>query len=189
MEEVNHRYMRKRVRWKNELKARGTLLMALPNEHQLKFNTYKCAKTLMEAIEKRQLNDEDLQQIDADDLEEIDLKWQMVMLTMRARSFLNKTGRKINPNGSETIRIQVSDKLNTGVGFDSHVFDSQENDMYKTSKGYYVVPPPYTGNFMPPKYDLCVQKPKSVGEPLIEDWISDNEDENENEFKSKHRKP
>ncbi|GJU71844.1 hypothetical protein Tco_1263249 [Tanacetum coccineum] len=38
---------------KNELKARGTLLMALLNEHQLKFNTYKCAKTLMEAIEKR----------------------------------------------------------------------------------------------------------------------------------------
>ncbi|GKC21006.1 hypothetical protein Tco_1023156 [Tanacetum coccineum] len=38
---------------KNELKARGTLLMALPNEHQLKFNTYKDAKTLMEAIEKR----------------------------------------------------------------------------------------------------------------------------------------
>ncbi|GKA03227.1 hypothetical protein Tco_0676008 [Tanacetum coccineum] len=38
---------------KNELKARDTLLMALTNEHQLKFNTYKCAKTLMEAIEKR----------------------------------------------------------------------------------------------------------------------------------------
>ncbi|GJU09257.1 hypothetical protein Tco_1125687 [Tanacetum coccineum] len=38
---------------KNELKARGTLLMALPNEHQLKFNSYKSAKSLMEAIEKR----------------------------------------------------------------------------------------------------------------------------------------
>ncbi|GJY11187.1 hypothetical protein Tco_0379372 [Tanacetum coccineum] len=38
---------------KNELKARGTLLIAFPNEYQLKFNTYKCAKTLMEAIEKR----------------------------------------------------------------------------------------------------------------------------------------
>ncbi|GJU90399.1 hypothetical protein Tco_1302822 [Tanacetum coccineum] len=38
---------------KNELKARGTLLMALPNEHQLKFNSYKNAKTLIEAIEKR----------------------------------------------------------------------------------------------------------------------------------------
>ncbi|GKE70420.1 hypothetical protein Tco_1528492 [Tanacetum coccineum] len=38
---------------KNELKAKGTLLMDLPNEHQLKFNSYKNAKSLMEAIEKR----------------------------------------------------------------------------------------------------------------------------------------
>ncbi|GJT47872.1 hypothetical protein Tco_0974029 [Tanacetum coccineum] len=37
---------------KNELKVRGTLVMALPNEHQLKFNSYKNAKSLMEAIEK-----------------------------------------------------------------------------------------------------------------------------------------
>nr|GFC76005.1 ribonuclease H-like domain-containing protein [Tanacetum cinerariifolium] len=40
-----------------------------------------------------QLGNEDLKQIDADDLEEIDLKWQMVMLTLRARKFLQKTGR------------------------------------------------------------------------------------------------
>nr|GEU89661.1 putative ribonuclease H-like domain-containing protein [Tanacetum cinerariifolium] len=38
---------------KNELKARGTLLMALSDKHQLKFNSHKDAKTLMEAIEKR----------------------------------------------------------------------------------------------------------------------------------------
>nr|GEW36250.1 ribonuclease H-like domain-containing protein [Tanacetum cinerariifolium] len=38
---------------KNELKAHGTLLMALPDKHQLKFNTRKDAKSLMEAIEKR----------------------------------------------------------------------------------------------------------------------------------------
>nr|GFA09770.1 hypothetical protein [Tanacetum cinerariifolium] len=37
---------------KNELKARGTVLMALPDKHQLKFNSHKDAKTLMEAIEK-----------------------------------------------------------------------------------------------------------------------------------------
>nr|GFA39807.1 hypothetical protein [Tanacetum cinerariifolium] len=36
---------------KNELKACGTLLMALLDKHQLKFNSYKDAKTLMEAIE------------------------------------------------------------------------------------------------------------------------------------------
>nr|GEZ55307.1 ribonuclease H-like domain-containing protein [Tanacetum cinerariifolium] len=38
---------------KNELKARGTLLMALPDKHQLKFNSHKDAKTLIKAIEKR----------------------------------------------------------------------------------------------------------------------------------------
>ncbi|GJW43719.1 putative ribonuclease H-like domain-containing protein [Tanacetum coccineum] len=247
---------------KNELKARGTLLMALPNEHQLKFNTYRCAKSLMEAIEKRfggnkesnktqktllkqqygnfngsssegldqtydrlqkliskleilgetisqedmnlkflrslpsewkthtliwrnkpnletlsmddlynnlkiyetevkgsssssqnsqnvafvysnssgstnqahvsnsantdsmsdaviysffanqsnspQLDNEDLQQIDVDDLEEMDLKWQMAIQTMRARRFLNKTRRNISANGSETIGFNKS---------------------------------------------------------------------------------
>nr|GEX87196.1 hypothetical protein [Tanacetum cinerariifolium] len=184
-----------RLAKKNKLKARGTLLTALSNKHQLKFNIHKGAKSLMEAIEKRfgcnketkkvqktllkqlnkadledqslddlfnnlkiyeaevkissstshntqniafvslnntdstnesvnavpsvsaastkapvstlpyvdnlsdaviysffasqsnnpQLDNEDLKQIDADDLEEMDLKWQMVMLTMRAR--------------------------------------------------------------------------------------------------------
>nr|GFD06992.1 ribonuclease H-like domain-containing protein [Tanacetum cinerariifolium] len=38
---------------KNELKARGTLLMALPDNHQLKFNSHKDAKSLMEALKKR----------------------------------------------------------------------------------------------------------------------------------------
>nr|GFD33560.1 hypothetical protein [Tanacetum cinerariifolium] len=38
---------------KNELKARGTLLMALSKKHQLKFNSHKDAKALMKAIEKR----------------------------------------------------------------------------------------------------------------------------------------
>nr|GEY16011.1 ribonuclease H-like domain-containing protein [Tanacetum cinerariifolium] len=42
-----------RLARKNELNARGTLLMALPDKHQLKFNIHKDAKTLMEAIEKR----------------------------------------------------------------------------------------------------------------------------------------
>ncbi|GJU84566.1 ribonuclease H-like domain-containing protein [Tanacetum coccineum] len=147
---------------KNELKVRGTVLMALLNEHQLKFNTYKCAKTLMEAIEKRlqklisrleilgeTISQEDMNlkflrslpsewkthtlirrnkpnldtlsmddlyknlkiyetEIDADNLKEMDLKWQMTMLTMRPIRFLNKTGRKINTNGSETIGFNKS---------------------------------------------------------------------------------
>nr|GFB89362.1 hypothetical protein [Tanacetum cinerariifolium] len=50
-----------------------------------------------------QLDNEDLQHIDADNLKEMDLKWQMAILTMRARRFLKKTGRKVGVNGSETI--------------------------------------------------------------------------------------
>nr|GEU86097.1 hypothetical protein [Tanacetum cinerariifolium] len=42
-----------RLARKNELKARGTLLVALPDKHQLKFKIHKDAKSLMEAIEKR----------------------------------------------------------------------------------------------------------------------------------------
>nr|GEW83695.1 uncharacterized mitochondrial protein AtMg00810-like [Tanacetum cinerariifolium] len=42
-----------RLAKKNELKAKGTLLMALPDKHQLKFKIHKDAKSLMEAIEKR----------------------------------------------------------------------------------------------------------------------------------------
>nr|GEW60483.1 hypothetical protein [Tanacetum cinerariifolium] len=38
---------------KNELKAHGTLLMALPDKHQLKLNSHKDAKILVEAIENR----------------------------------------------------------------------------------------------------------------------------------------
>nr|GEZ31488.1 ribonuclease H-like domain-containing protein [Tanacetum cinerariifolium] len=44
---------KQRLARKNKLKARGTLVMALPDKHQLKFNTHKDAKTLMEEIEQR----------------------------------------------------------------------------------------------------------------------------------------
>ncbi|GJV20276.1 hypothetical protein Tco_1369296 [Tanacetum coccineum] len=36
-----------------EVKARSSLMMGIPNEHQLKFNSIKDAKLLMEAVEKR----------------------------------------------------------------------------------------------------------------------------------------
>nr|GEY72089.1 hypothetical protein [Tanacetum cinerariifolium] len=191
---------------KNELKARGTLLMALPDKHQLKFNSHKDAKSLIEAIEKRfggntetkkvqktllkqqfenffgssseevkhssslgtnsqnlafvlstladstndsisatvnvsavgaklsastlpnvdslsnaviysffasqysspQLDNEDLKQIDADDLEEMDLKWQMAMLTIRARKFLQKTGKNLGVNGPTSMGFDMA---------------------------------------------------------------------------------
>nr|GEV23052.1 hypothetical protein [Tanacetum cinerariifolium] len=46
-------YVEDKMDKKNEMKARGTLLMALPNKDQLKFHSYQDAKLLIEAIEKR----------------------------------------------------------------------------------------------------------------------------------------
>ncbi|GJV57781.1 ribonuclease H-like domain-containing protein [Tanacetum coccineum] len=54
------------------------------------------------------LDNEDLEQIDTDDLEEMDLKWQVPMLTIRVKRFLKKTGRNLNLNGKETV---VFDKI------------------------------------------------------------------------------
>ncbi|GJW49420.1 ribonuclease H-like domain-containing protein [Tanacetum coccineum] len=41
--------------------------------------------------------------IDIDDLEEMDLKWQVAILTTRVKLFLKKTGRNLNFNGKETV--------------------------------------------------------------------------------------
>ncbi|GKE21840.1 hypothetical protein Tco_1433352, partial [Tanacetum coccineum] len=315
----------------NELKEKGTLLIALPNEHQIKFKTYKNAKSLMEAIEKRvgeghdqtydrlqklisQLeilgetisqedinlnllrslpsewkthtliwrNKPDLETLSMDDLynnlkiyetkvkraprenrnikpvrmnvtvetieakalvaqdglgdykavlesiearvdvykkneavveEDIKILKLDVMLRDNALTELRKKFEKAkkerddlkltlekfensSKNLSKLLDSQISNKFKTGAWFDSQVFDSQVNDKYKTSEGYHAIPPPYTGNFMPPKPDLvladeddCVfsesvtgvpivttsevktseSKPKSVSEPLIED--------------------
>nr|GEX83272.1 uncharacterized mitochondrial protein AtMg00810-like [Tanacetum cinerariifolium] len=49
-----------------------------------------------------QLEHEDLEQIHEDDLEEIDLKWQLALLSMRAKRFFQKTGKKITINESDT---------------------------------------------------------------------------------------
>ncbi|GJW95588.1 ribonuclease H-like domain-containing protein, partial [Tanacetum coccineum] len=182
-----------------EVKARSSIKMGIPNEHQLKFNSIKDAKLLMEAVEMRfgetisqedvnqkllrslslewnrhvvvwrnktdldtmsmdnlynnlkvtaqavntdngisaantqvnasnidnlsdavictflasqpnnpQLAHEDLQQIHPDDLEEMDLRWQMAMLTMRVRRFLKNTGRKLTINGNESVDFNKS---------------------------------------------------------------------------------
>nr|GEU43623.1 hypothetical protein [Tanacetum cinerariifolium] len=272
---------------KNELKARGTLLMALPDKHQLKFNSHKDAKTLMEAIEKCfggldqihdrlqklvsqleihmvSLSQEDvnlkflrslpskwkthtliwrnktdlenkslddlfnclkiyesevkhssslgtkyhnlafvsstptdsindsvsaavnvsavgtklsastLPNIDVDDLEEMNLKWQMAMLTMRARRFLQKTDRNLGANGPTSMGFDMSKEpmiraikqrrnLQTLLSWPLHPLHPIHLLIMRfvPSGGYHVVPPPVTGTFMPPKPDLVFYTPHS----------------------------
>ncbi|GJU05798.1 putative ribonuclease H-like domain-containing protein [Tanacetum coccineum] len=77
-----------------------------------------------------QLVHEDLEQIHDDDLKEMDLKWNMALLSMRARKFYQRIGRKIIVDGSntagfdksKTVRIEDTPKKAIcaidGVGFD-----------------------------------------------------------------------
>ncbi|GJZ47359.1 putative ribonuclease H-like domain-containing protein [Tanacetum coccineum] len=51
---------------------------------------------------------QDLKQIHEDDIEEIDLKWQLALLSMRTRRVFQKTGRKITINESDTGRYDES---------------------------------------------------------------------------------
>nr|GEW89948.1 ribonuclease H-like domain-containing protein [Tanacetum cinerariifolium] len=86
---------------------------------------------------------------------------------------------------------------------------SPVHDRYKSGEGYHVVPPPYTGTFMPPKPDLVFHdaftasetvltvlnvepsttKPKKVlsqsnrpSAHIIKDWLSDSENEYKGEL-------
>nr|GFD09701.1 ribonuclease H-like domain-containing protein [Tanacetum cinerariifolium] len=47
-------------------------------------------------------------EIDANDLEEMDLKWQMTMLTVRARRFLQRTGRNLGANRPTSMGFDMS---------------------------------------------------------------------------------
>nr|GEW49235.1 hypothetical protein [Tanacetum cinerariifolium] len=55
-----------------------------------------------------QLIHEDLEQIHPDDMKEMDLRWHMAMLTIRARRFLKKTELKLTVNDNETIGFDKS---------------------------------------------------------------------------------
>nr|GEY70116.1 ribonuclease H-like domain-containing protein [Tanacetum cinerariifolium] len=118
-------------------------------------------------------------QIDADDLEEIDLKWQMAMLTVRARRFLQRTGRNLRANRPTSMGFDIlgySTQVFTSSMFDSDemfTFETDESlpasptyDRYHSGNRYHVVSPPYTGTFMPPKPNLVCHNAPSVNETI-----------------------
>nr|GEW92744.1 reverse transcriptase domain-containing protein [Tanacetum cinerariifolium] len=115
-----------------ERKARTTLLMALPEDHLAKFHKMADAKEMWEAIKSStpQLVYNDLEQINDDDIEKIDLKWQVAMISMRS-VFMNKA---------------------------SDLEDTSVNDRY--ADGMHAVPPPMTGNYMPSGPDVEIDYSK-----------------------------
>nr|GFA80930.1 hypothetical protein [Tanacetum cinerariifolium] len=55
-----------------------------------------------------QIKFEDINQIDEDDMEEMDIKWNMALLSMRADKFWKKTGKKISIQGSDVAGFDKS---------------------------------------------------------------------------------
>ncbi|GKE50540.1 hypothetical protein Tco_1481798, partial [Tanacetum coccineum] len=85
-----------------------------------------------------QLANEDLQQLHPDDLEEMDLRWQMAMLTMRARRFLKNIGRKLSVNDSAELQgikttgtwktQEESDQAEEGPNYALMAYSSSSSD-------------------------------------------------------------
>ncbi|GJS23559.1 ribonuclease H-like domain-containing protein [Tanacetum coccineum] len=65
------------------------------------------------------LDHEDLEQLDEFDLEEMDLKWQVAMISMRLKKFYKKTGRRLQfdakePVGFDKTKVECYNCHNTG---------------------------------------------------------------------------
>nr|GFA31379.1 hypothetical protein [Tanacetum cinerariifolium] len=172
-----------------ELKARSTLLIALPNEHQLKFNSYKDSKTLMQAIENRfeeviEQTYERLQKL----ISQLEMHGEVIPQEEEQSEVLEKFGvNTASTQGAADSSTTIENLSDVVIYF---FYASQPR------LGYNVVPPPYTENFMPPKPNLVYlslddfvdvnesvfkkptvesNEPKIVrkenGAPVIEDWV------------------
>nr|GEX63076.1 reverse transcriptase domain-containing protein [Tanacetum cinerariifolium] len=125
---------------KNDVKARTTLLLSLPDEHQQHFTKHSsrsedgntaCVPTASTNVPTAsasvatisqdtacayiasqssgsQIKFDDINQIDEDDMKEMDIKWNMVLLSMRADKFWKKTGKKISIQGSDVAGFDKS---------------------------------------------------------------------------------
>nr|GEZ70499.1 ribonuclease H-like domain-containing protein [Tanacetum cinerariifolium] len=134
-----------------------------------------------------QLDNEDLKQIDVDDLEEMDLRWQIAMLTMRARRECRypkdsrRTGAAEPQRRTVPVETSTSNALVSQNDCESWPPSSLYN-RFQPSGGYHAVPPPYTGTFMPPKPDLVFNTAPTAVETdhlAFNDWVSDSEEESE----------
>nr|GEV17774.1 ribonuclease H-like domain-containing protein [Tanacetum cinerariifolium] len=154
--------------------------MALPDKHQLKFNSQKDAKALMEAIEKSTTEsvsvatsvsdvcakmpvsslpnvDSLTNAIDSDELEEMDLKWKG-HFARECRS--PKDSRRNGAAEPKRRSVLEEEPANYAImAFSS--LSSSDNELSNTK----------------PEQDLShTNKPTA---PIIEDWVSDSEDESE----------
>nr|GEX80812.1 zinc finger, CCHC-type [Tanacetum cinerariifolium] len=105
---------------KNKVKARSTLMMGLPNEHQLKFNSFKDAKSLLVAIEKRELI----------------MPMELILLALRGDG--SKVANGYANHESKEISQKYKKEMNL-TGNDSIAFDKTKVECYNCHKrGHFV---------------------------------------------------
>nr|GEW78396.1 ribonuclease H-like domain-containing protein [Tanacetum cinerariifolium] len=161
------------------LKARGTLLMALPDKHQLKFNIHKDAKTLIEAIEKRFGGNKETKKRIGRNLRAngptsigFDVSKVECYNCHRKRHF----ARKYSYDWSFQVEEEPTNyalMAFTSLSSSSSDNESDESlppnpiyDRYQSRDGYHVVPPAYTGTFMSPKPNLDFHNAPNVNETV-----------------------
>nr|GEY05705.1 hypothetical protein [Tanacetum cinerariifolium]GEY06793.1 hypothetical protein [Tanacetum cinerariifolium] len=152
-----------------------------------------------------QLDNKDLQQIHPDDLKDMDLRWKMAMLTMRARRFLKNTRRKFSMNGNETIRFDKSKVKCYNCYKRGHFARecraprSQDTKHKESTRRIVPVEAPALaalvscdglgGNFMPPKPYLSLSGLEEfVNEPIVSEPTIKKHSEDEAELKPKIEK-
>ncbi|GJW59770.1 hypothetical protein Tco_0109105 [Tanacetum coccineum] len=85
----------------------------------------------------------------------------------------------------DEIQLPVENFENSSKNL-SKLIDCQIVDKCKTGLGYNVVPPPYTGNFMPPKHDLsCSGLEEFTSEPIVIKHVVKKSKTNASEVKPK----
>nr|GEX78054.1 ribonuclease H-like domain-containing protein [Tanacetum cinerariifolium] len=183
-----------KVQRRAQLKAISTLLMALPNEHQLKFNSYKDANSIMQAIENRFGGNAAIK------------KTRKNLLKQQYENFLHPAQNDQAKEGPTNFALMAYSSTSLTSSTNSEILDKR-----KTRLGCNVVPPLYTGNFMPPKHDLVYpslddfidesvsesvvekptidsNKPKTIRKenraPIIKDWVSKSEGNQVNDVKA-----
>ncbi|GJU47506.1 ribonuclease H-like domain-containing protein [Tanacetum coccineum] len=124
-----------------------------------------------------QLNNEDLQQIDPDDLEEMDLRWNIAMLTMRAKRFLKNTGRKLDMTNKERIGYDKSKVECFNCHKKGHFARECITPRNQDSRNK----EPTRRTVATEKHTVENNEPKTArkedGALIIEDWVSESEEE------------
>ncbi|GJY37507.1 ribonuclease H-like domain-containing protein [Tanacetum coccineum] len=90
----------------------ATMIRGQPGLDELEFddlyNNLKVYEHELKASMPTTHDDEDLLQIDEDAMEEIDIRWQVAMITARIRKFMRKTGRPIDLKPKNGITFDKS---------------------------------------------------------------------------------